>query len=325
MTRPKIVCLGGGTGTYTVLRGLRHRDVELTAVVSMADSGGSSGRLRDEFGVLPPGDVRRCLLALAADDETNQTLRQLFEYRFDKGQGLNGHSFGNLFITALTEICGRTDQAIIEASRILRIKGQVLPVALADTHLWAQLDDGTLIKGENHIDVRTTKPEVKISRVFLEPEAEVYAPVAREIAQADLIVIGPGDLYTSVIPTLLPRGVAKAISRSAAKKVYVCNLMTKHGETDDFAASDFVREVLRYLEPDEEPVRRLLDAVIINKSTLPQQLLAKYTAEGAQVVQADEENCRGLVPQVIFANVSSATTLFRHDPGKLAEVLMNVI
>ncbi len=325
MKKPRIVCLGGGTGTYTVLRGLRHRDVELTAVVSMADSGGSSGRLRDEFGVLPPGDVRRCLLALAADDETNKTLRQLFEYRFDKGYGLNGHSFGNLLLTALTEICGRTDQAIIEASRILRIRGQVLPVTLADTHLWAELEDGTLIQGETNIDIRKVKPEIRLRRVFLEPEAEVYAPVATALAQADLIVIGPGDLYTSVIPTLLPRSVAKAISRSSAKKVYVCNLMTKHGETDDFAASDFVREILQYLAPDEEPVQRLLDAVIINKSSLPQQLLARYLAEEAQVVQADEDKCRELVPQVILVNVSSATTLFRHDPGKLAEVLLNVI
>src|SRR5947209_6409202 len=220
----RAVVIGGGTGIYAVLTGLRHYTSNITAVVSMSDNGGSSGRLRDEFGYLPPGDVRRCLVALASDADS-MLLRQLFEYRFEKGLGLNGHTFGNLLLTALTDILGSSDRAIDEAGRLLRIRGRVLPVTLTPTTLCARLTDGYEICGETDIDVRKDHHDVGIAEVYLRPHATVHPPVLEAIARADLIVLGPGDLYTSVIPNLLVRGVREAIAASDARCIYVCNVM----------------------------------------------------------------------------------------------------
>src|SRR5438309_1999605 len=205
----------------------------------MADSGGSSGRLRDEFGFLPAGDVRRCLVALAADDSVGMLLRQLFEYRFERGEGLAGHSFGNLLLTALADLTHGTDRAIMEAAHLLRVKGEVLPITLTDSHLFAELEDGRIIEGEGAIDTR--RESTPIARVYLDPPAAATEPALEAIGSADMIVIGPGDLYTSVVPTLLVDGICQAIAASPATTVYVCNLMTKHGETDGYAASDFLR------------------------------------------------------------------------------------
>src|SRR3990170_4224119 len=245
---PKIVVFGGGTGIFNLLRGLKRYTSNIVAIVTMMDSGGSSGRLRDEFGHLPPGDVRQALVALSPDDRSSLTLRQLFNYRFSKGEGLEGHTFGNLFITALSEITGGTDKAIREAGRILGIRGVVYPVTLTHSNLVARLEDGSEIVGETNIDIRKEKPGVKIDYVYLDPKAYAYPEVLKEIDTADVIVLGPGDLYTSVIPNLLVEGIAESINYSRAKKVYICNLMTKHGESDSFAASDFVREIRTYLE-----------------------------------------------------------------------------
>jgi len=314
----KIVVIGGGTGTYTVLTGLKTRSVELTAVVSMADSGGSSGRLRDELGILPPGDVRRCLLALASD-EVSQTLRNLFAFRFENGQELKNHSFGNLFLAALTEITGREDLAISEAAKVLQVRGQVLPVSLTNTHLWARLEDGTVIKGETNIDIRRVKPQLKIEEVFLKPPAEIYAPVAEALAAADLIVIGPGDLYTSIIPNLLVRGIDTALLASSAPVVYVVNIMTKHGETTGFAASDFAREIVRYLG-------RKLDFLVVNRfaKPIPPRLRDRYQEEKAAPVTADVKRCSDYAVKVVGGNLVSAKSLLRHDPVRLAETILEL-
>ncbi len=314
----KIVVIGGGTGTYTVLTGLKKHPVDLTAVVSMADSGGSSGRLRDELGILPPGDVRRCLLALASD-EVSQSLRELFEFRFENGRELKNHSFGNLFLAALTEITGREDLAILEAAKVLQVRGQVLPVSLTNTQLCARLEDGTIIKGETNIDIRKVKPQLRIKEVFLKPAAEIYAPVAEAIAAADLIVVGPGDLYTSIIPNLLVRGIDTALVASSAPVVYVANIMTKYGETDGFAASDFAREIVRYLG-------RTLDFLVVNRfaKPIPPRLLGRYREERADPVTADVEHCSDYAAKVVARNLVSAKSLLRHDPVRLAETILEL-
>jgi uncharacterized cofD-like protein len=315
----RVVVVGGGTGVYTVLSGLRLFPCDITAVVSMSDNGGSSGRLRDEFGYLPPGDVRRCLVALASDEDS-LILRQLFEYRFDRGHGLNGHTFGNLLLTALTGILGSTDRAIEEAGRLLRIRGRVLPVTLADTTLCARLTDGYEICGETDIDIRKVRHDVPIAEVYLKPAAAANPAALSAIAEADLIVLGPGDLYTSVIPNFLVEGVASAIRSSKAKRVYVCNVMTKCGETDRFVASDFLREIHRYLGA-EQP----LDFAVLNyHETLPRELYARYREERAELVSIDLAQCYGLVSQLVIRPLTATGSLVRHDARSLAATLIEI-
>jgi uncharacterized cofD-like protein len=316
---PRVVAIGGGTGMFAVLTGLRHYTSNITAVVTMSDSGGSSGRLRDEFGYLPPGDVRRCLLALASWDEDSLLLRQLFEYRFDRGLGLNGHSFGNLLLTALTDILGGEMQAIDEAGRLLRIRGRVLPVTLTDTTLCARLDNGHVIHGEGDIDIRKEHLDSVITDVWLDPPAEANPDVIAALEQADLIVLGPGDLYTSVIPNLLVQEVADAIRVSAARCVYVCNVMTKHGETDNFAASAFIREVIRYLGDGA------LDYAILNyHESLPRDLLDRYKESHSAPVDLDLGLCYELVPGLRIRPLTRTGALVRHDPELLALTLMEI-
>jgi uncharacterized cofD-like protein len=315
----KVVVIGGGTGIYAVLTGLRHHTAHITAVVTMADSGGSSGRLRDEFGYLPPGDVRRCLVALASDEDSLM-LRQLFEYRFERGLGLNGHSFGNLFLTALTDILGSTDRAVEEAGYLLRIRGRVLPVTLTDATLCARLANGFVIEGETDIDIRKAHHGVPISGVYLKPSATANTPVLDAIADADLIVLGPGDLYTSVVPNLLVEGIPEAIRNSRAKRVYVCNVMTKHGETDGLAASDFINEVNRYLGGDGA-----IDCAVLNyHESLPRSLLVRYKEEKAEPVTIDLSRCYEAVPELAIRPLTATGALVRHDAGRLAQTLLEV-
>lgn len=315
---PKIVVIGGGTGIHNLLRGLKKYTSDIVAVVTMMDSGGSSGILRDEFGQLPPGDVRQALVALSPTDRSSLVLRQLFNYRFSKGEGLEGHSFGNLFLTALTDITGGTDKAIEEAGKILGIKGRVLPVTLTHSHLAAKLIDGTDIVGETNIDVRKEKPDVKIDYVYLDPKAYAYKPVLDEIASADVIVMGPGDLYTSIVPNLLVDGVAEAINFSKAKKVYICNLMTKHGESDGFSASSFVKEIRSYLEGGK------LDFVVVNSGILPEKIVQRYTMEKAAPVETDIDEVKKLSRNVIYKPIATAGTLLRHDTGKIARIVIDI-
>lgn len=318
MSERKVVAIGGGTGTYTVLSGLKRHAVDLTAVVAMSDDGGSSGVLRDEFGHLPPGDVRRCLLALSAEPASGM-LRQLFEYRFNRGIGLNGHSFGNLLLTALTEITGASDVAIQEAAKILNVRGRVLPVTIDNVRLCARLEDGTIIRGETNIDIRRVRPDLRIIDVYLDAPARAYPAAVEAIHEADMVVIGPGDLYTSVIPNLLVEGIPQAISETAATVVYVCNLMTKPGETDGFGACDFVSEIQNYLKrPDD------LDGVVINDGSLPQDLLDRYEREHSFPVKSEITSCQRAVHTVIVDALAAPGVLWRHDPDKLATAILSL-
>lgn len=319
MKKPKVVVIGGGTGTFTVLTGLKKHPIELSAIVATMDDGGSSGRLRDEFGILPPGDVRRCLLALASEDLDSLFLRQLFEYRFNQGAGLSGHSFGNLFLTALSDILKSEEKAIEVAGKILKTSGRVLPVTTDNVKLCARLEDGTIIKGETNIDIRRVRPDLSILDIFLDREAEIHKEAKEAIKKADLIILGPGDLYTSILPNFLVLGVNKAISISKAKLFYIVNLMTKYGETDGFAASDFIKEVKKYLGQ----AARKLTAVFISKEDKPSKgLLEKYKQEKAFPVKVDLESCWKLAPKIVVDSFASEKTLFRHDPKKLAQAIL---
>jgi uncharacterized cofD-like protein len=318
-TRPKIVCLGGGTGTYQVLLGLKKYPVDLTAVVCMSDSGGSSGKLREEMGILPPGDIRRALLALSDVHIKKNTLTKLFDFRFQNGQ-LAGHSLGNLLLAALVEITGRQDLAIAEASEILEVSGTVLPVTLDKTDLVARLKDGTIIRGETNIDIREIKPEIAIDEVYLSPIAQIMPKAKKAILEADLIVLGPGDLYTSIIPNLLVKGTSEAIVKSKGKLVYVCNLMTKHGETDNFKASDFANEICRYLGKGADKLKIM---VVNDKIDLPYPVAQWYKKYHSEPVVWDKENLKGW--EVISQNLAQKGKLIRHDSDKLAKILIKLI
>jgi len=309
----RIVVIGGGTGSFTVLRGLKDKVEGLSAVVSMFDSGGSTGLLRDEFGILPPGDVRRCLIALA---DENDMLRKLFMFRFDEHSSLQGHSFGNLFLTALTELTGGEAEAIRQASKILRIKGSVLPVSFDNCNVYAELENGLTIKGETNIDVPKHDPNLRIVKTWLVPEAKANPEAVDAILQADLVVIGPGDLFSSIIPNLLVKGIPEALKKTKAKKVYVCNLMTKLGESTGFKASDFVREIKKY--------GGVPDAVVCNTSKGTPELLRKYAGQNQFPVIVDENEIEKLNVKLVKGDVMSTPELIRHDSEKLAELLIKL-
>lgn len=315
----KIVVIGGGTGNFVVLNGLKHHTPNLTAIVSMSDSGGSSGRLRDQLGQLPPGDVRQCLLGLSPDNPNDSILRRLLDYRFDRGRDLQGHSFGNLMLAALTEITGSMALAIIEAGRMLQITGRVLPVTLTNTNLKARLVDGTVVSGEASIDVRSISPDVNIDYVYLDPPAKVYPPVVEAILEADLVVMGPGDLYTSIIPNLMVQGVGDAIARTKAHVLYTSNIMTKPGESDGFRVSDFVREVKRYLGPSGH-----IDHLLVNDSPLPQEAVERYGSSNAFPVELDFAECAELVGRIVRAPIVDSGPQIRHDSRALAHMIMAV-
>jgi uncharacterized cofD-like protein len=308
----KVVAIGGGTGLSTLLRGLKRSTTNLTAVVTVTDDGGSSGRLQKELGILPPGDIRNCLVALA-DDEALVT--DLFQYRFREGEGLTGHSFGNLFLAAMTSVTGNFDLAVKESSRVLNIKGRVLPATLDTVRLRATLADGTVVSGETNI----SGSHVPIARLSLEPaRAQPLSEVLEAIRDADAIVLGPGSLYTSVLPNFLVDGVARAVAESSALKVYICNVMTQPGETDAFSASAHVRALL------EQGGAKLVDTVIVNEEP-PRRLLEAYADEGQIPVEPDRTAIEALGIRVVGANVISETRNVRHDPQRLAEVVLKLI
>ncbi|HLC46244.1 MAG TPA: gluconeogenesis factor YvcK family protein [Candidatus Nanoarchaeia archaeon] len=315
---PKVVVIGGGTGSYTILKGLKKYTEHITAIVSMFDSGGSTGRLRDEFGYLPPGDVRRCLLALAPEGSDNLTLRQLLDYRFSKGKGLQGHNFGNLLLTALKDITHGELEAINACARILNLQGKVLPVTLQNSHLCAQMEDGKIVKGETNIDIPKHDPNLRIRKLFLSPQVKALPESLKAIKEADMIVIGPGDLYTSIIPNLLAAGITTAIKASSAKKVYVCNVMTKPGETTDFTAEDHVSEIMRYLGTG------VLDHVIVNSARAPEEEYRKYKKSGAKRVKYDENALKLMGVEVVAVNLLAAKDLLRHDSDKLARTVIGL-
>jgi uncharacterized cofD-like protein len=308
----KIVAIGGGTGLSTLLRGLKRRTSNLTAIVTVSDDGGSSGRLQKELGVLPPGDIRNCLVALA-DDEALVT--DLFRYRFSEGGGLGGHSFGNLFLAAMSGITGNFDQAIKESSRVLNVVGRVLPATLGVVRLCAELDDGTIVEGESNIS-RATRP---IKRVFFDPPAAApLDEVIEAIHDADAIVLGPGSLFTSVVPNLLVNRIAREVADAHAVKVYVCNVMTQPGETDGMTAADHVKALLA------NAGERVCDYVIVNDQP-PSRLLAAYAQERQVPVEPDTERISALGLEPVPAAVIGETEMVRHDPDKLATVVMAIV
>jgi uncharacterized cofD-like protein len=320
MERKRIVVVGGGTGNHTTLSGLKYEECDLTAVVAMTDSGGSSGRLREELGQLPPGDIRQCLVALAPDDRSSALMARLFDYRFNAGNGLLGHSFGNLFLTALTEITGNTATAIAEASRMLAIRGTVLPVTLTKSTLVACLKDGTEVVGEANIDQRKEHLDVTIDYVYLSPKAYAYPPVLEAIDQAHAIVMGPGDIYTSILPNLMVEDVAESIKRSSAVKVCICNLMTKPEESEGFRASDFVKLICEYLGTSSP-----LDSLVVNNAPFPERLIERYSSYGQYPVEVDLEECHKVVRKVVREPLLSAGVRIRHDPYSLAKAVMSIL
>lgn len=309
----KVVTIGGGTGSYTVLRGLKEFPLDITAVVSMFDSGGSSGILRDEFGVLPPGDVRRCLLALSQGSRT-EILRGLFNFRFENGGSLKGHSFGNLLLVALTTLYGSEIEGIRKASELLNIKGTVLPVSLTKSDLHALLESGEEIVGETNIDVPKHDGAKKIQKVFLEPQAELFEETGRAVREADLVIIGPGDPYTSIIPNLLVKGMAEALKENKGKKVAVINLMSKWGETHDFSASDMARELLAYSGLSK------FDYAICNTASMDPSLVAAYEKEKKYPIRCDAK-LADYADKVIMGDFFSEADIARHDSAKVAKVI----
>jgi len=310
----RIVAIGGGTGLSTVLRGLKAYTDHLTAVVTVFDDGGSSGRLRRELGVLPPGDIRDCLVALA---ESEPLMTQLFEYRF-RGGALDGHAFGNLFIASLAGVTGDLESAVTETSKVLNIRGRVLPSATADVVLVAEFEDGSTVEGESRI----TLARKRVRRVALKPADVAPLPdVLQAIAEAELIVLGPGSLYTSVIPNLLVRGIADAVrANRGALRVYVCNVMTQPGETDGFSASDHVRGLIAQVGGD------LFTHVLVNtQRPRSRVLLARYEAEGAVPVEPDPDRIRALGVVPVEADLISEEEVVRHDPAAVARVLMRLL
>ena len=303
----KLVRIGGGSGGFNLLRGLKAYPFDITAVFTSFDSGGSTGILREEFGIRPPGDVRRGLVALA-DENKAEILRKLFEYRFENGHqsSLREHSFGNLFLLALISIYGSEIEGIRKASELLNIKGKVLPVSLDHSHVRAVLEDGTEIIGETNIDVPKHNGDLRIKEVSLEPTAAILEETSKAIRAADLIVIGPGDLYSSLIPTLL--------AASKGKTVAVCNLMTKWGETHGFTCSDMIKELLRY-----SGLARF-DYVICNTGTLPPEVLAAYEKERKFPMQCDADLPK-YAGKVLTGDFTSNTDRARHDSEKIAKAI----
>ena len=326
--KKRIVCIGGGTGTFVVLRGLKQYPYGLSAVVSMSDSGGSNKRLRDEFGLLPTSDLRQCLVALADETGGVGLLRKLFMYRFEKGNGIAGMTFGNLFMAALTDILGSQKDAIRQTGKVLRIKGAVIPVTFTDTNLVATYEDGSIVTDEHNIDEPEHDGKLQISNLALQPAATANPDAAQTILDADLVIIGPGDLYTSVLPNLLVQGVPEALKNTKGKVVYVMNLMTKFGQTYNFSASDHIRVLESYIGP-------IIDYVVINNSPLPQEALDAYAKSHEQQVINDLSQNASY--QVIAAPLASRAlyeksqtdvlvrSLIRHDSDALAQSLVSLI
>ena len=309
---PKIVAIGGGTGLSTLLRGLKQYSSNITAIVTVADDGGSSGRLRREMGILPPGDIRNCIAALADEEKL---LTELFQYRFHAGDGLSGHSFGNLFISAMTEITGDLEQAIDASAKVLAIRGKVLPATLTDVSLWAKLADGRIIEGESKI----TEAMGQIRQIGCHPADPVALPAAlAAIKEADYIIIGPGSLYTSIIPNLLVPAIRQALAQVTVPRVYVCNIMTQPGETDNYSVADHLRAIEEVCE------ERIVDAVLAQKTAPSPQSLQLYAQEHSHPVFLDREEVGKMGYRIVLANVMAedeVTAKVRHDPQRLARVL----
>jgi uncharacterized cofD-like protein len=320
--RKRVVTIGGGTGHFALLSGLKKHDVDITAVVTMADSGGSTGQLRDELGVLPPGDVRQCLVALSEADET---MRAVFTHRFAKGT-VKGHTLGNLFLSGLEQVTGSIDEAIARVGDILKIKGKVLPVSLGDMHLRMVLKNGKVLQGEHAVDDYQHISRFGVAKLELKPRVKLNPAVRKAIREADLIVVGPGDLYTSLLPNLLVAGMPAALKASKAKKVFVSPLMNKYGQTDGFTVCEYLDVFKKVLGT------QIFHTALYNKTLPPKKLLQKYLDEGEPVHFRVDDCSKGIVLQAadIIARVPAgrvkgdvlARSYIRHDADKLAKELL---
>ncbi len=308
---PKIVVIGGGTGLSVLLRGLKKYTSNLTAIVTVADDGGSSGRLRGDQGMLPPGDIRNCLVALA---DKEPLMEGLLQHRFKNGE-LAGHSTGNLLLAALTEMTGSFDQAVRSLSKVLAIRGQVLPATLTDVNLCAELSDGTVVQGESKI----SRSPVRIKKLFLKPFRCLPLPgTLAAISDADAVVLGPGSLYTSIIPNLLVKGIPEALSRTSAIKIYVCNVMTQPGETGGYTASSHLSAITAH-------AGKFLDYAVLNTGHVPLRLRARYRQEGAEPVSPDLDKVEKMGVQAVGENLVHRTDVVRHHPDRLAQVILRLV
>lgn len=314
---PRIVTIGGGTGLSVLLRGLKKLTSNLTAIVAVSDDGGGSGTLREDMGMLPPGDIRNCLVALA---NTEPILEKLMQYRFKDGN-LKGQSFGNLFIAALNDICGSFDEAVKEMSNVLAITGKVLPVTLEDIILFAELEDGTIIKGESQIPIDQQTANQRIKKISIRPSNCNAFPEALEaIEHADAVILGPGSLYTSIIPNLLIKDISKAIQSSNALKIYIGNLMTQQGETIGYSLGDHINTIYQHAD------RLKIDYAIVNNGRIPQYLLEKYRIENASPVKIDYNVMRSMNIKIIERDfVSVEKDFLRHNYNYLSEVIFELI
>ena len=307
MNRPHVTALGGGTGLSSLLRGLKRRDLDISAVVSVADDGGSSGRLRRELGMLPPGDIRNVLVALA-DDES--LMGRLFQHRFADGD-LSGHPFGTLILAALTEVTGSFDEAVREASRVLKVNGRVIPGALEHVRLWAERVDGSEACGETLI----ASGVGACRRVWLDPEPAAHPDALAAIADADLVLLGPGSLFTSVLPHLAVGGIAEAVQSAQGLRVYVCNIMTQPGETDGLDAVTHLDRVL-------EMIPGGVDVVVVHDGALGPSAIAHYRAQGQEPVVADIAALTARGVRVVAGDIAEDDQVVRHAPESLADVLV---
>jgi uncharacterized cofD-like protein len=321
----KVVAIGGGTGLSTLLRGLKYfvPDIiqDLTAIVTVSDNGGSTGILRKELNIPAPGDVRNCITALAEDEDI---LTKVMQYRFEEGEGLKGHSFGNLFLTVLTKITGDFLEAVEITSKILKIKGYIIPSTDSMVNLVAEFTDGNIIKGEVEITEYGRKLIAKIKRIWLEPE-DVRAPqkAVDSILDADMIILGPGSLFTSIIPNLLIKDIRDAVLNSKAFKLYICNVMTQYGETDGFTASDHVKALNKIVTGDEEST--FLNAVLLNTTIPPDEVLKRYLKENSEPVVADVGNLSRMGLTVYAKDLLDEGNYARHSPKKLDAAILEII
>lgn len=333
MTKKKIVMIGGGTGTFAILSGLKKYDeLELSAVVAVTDNGGSSGVLRDEFGFLPPGDLRQCIVALSGEGNGDSMMRELFNYRFQKGgAGLEGHSFGNLFLTALTDVTGSTEKALEYASKILRIKGNVIPVSLDNIDLAIEQEDGTVTVGETNIKDNYEKRDLNslIKRAWLQPKAHATPKAIEVIKEADLIIIGPGGLYTSLIANILVDGIKEAILDSKAKILYNVNLMQDSGQTFGLTAKGHVETISKY-------IGKYPDFVLINNKELPKDIVQKYIDSDDYPVENDlqESSEYNLIREDLITgseevekkkDFGAKRSLIRHNSERIARIIVEQI
>lgn len=331
MNRKKIVTIGGGTGSFVLLSGLKKYQVDICAIVSMADNGGSTGILRDELGVLPPGDVRQCLVALS---DSLSELRDLMNYRFEGG-GLKGHNFGNLFLSALEKINKNFFKGVEQASQILNVKGEVMPVTDQDTNLFLELKNGKVIKGQSELDSNRDVAKIGTKKIFLKPKARANKKVLEKIKTADAIVIGPGDFYGSIVPNLLVGGICEAIRKSKAKVVFNCNLTNKKGQTENFDLDRYISEVNKYIGKNR------VDFATFNTKKPSPELIRKYRKKEGKgmIVEFDKDKDLDRKFKVIRADmlsmkkikknkndmISNNRSFIRHDSDKLAKILTMIL